>query len=179
MLWCSEIITGSLATHTRLRNLALTQFVSLSVQVMNARSILVPEVAPPAEGEAPTLWSLTWQHPIFRSLDPHFREDLFPPPKAAPSQPAPAVKQAGEAEKQPEEATAGPGAEAPGASGEKAAEASVAEDPKLPGGVVEGSHVEGSKESLDEGAKLEDVDVAEGYEKVEKEMVEPVKTNVT
>lgn len=146
---------------------------------MAARSILVPEAAPPAEGEAPTLWSLTWQHPIFRSLDPHFREDLFPPPKPQTHKAGTSVEQSGVQEKQPEDDKAVSRGQSDEASKERSAEASAAVATGVTHTGAEtnpSGEPETSKEVADEGANPEDVDVAEGYEKVEKDMVEPVKT---
>lgn len=133
---------------------------------MADRAILVPEAAPPGENEAPTLWSLTWQHPIFRFLDPHFQQDLFPPPKPAPAPPVT------EQEKPVEESPDAPSSDTAGASAEGAGGSPSA-------GTVdegrEGSSPAGSKDVADGGVKAEEVDVAEGYEKVEMEMVEPGK----
>jgi hypothetical protein len=155
------------------QNLSLQPHPALFLhQVMADRAILVPEAAPPAENEAPTLWSLTWQHPIFRFLDPHFQQDLFPPPKLAPAPPVTEQSSSGQ-EKPVEESPGAPSSDTAGASAEEAGGAPSAETPVDEG--REGSSPEASKDVADGGVKAEEVDVAEGYEKVEMEMAEPGK----
>jgi hypothetical protein len=154
------------------QNLSLQSHPALFLpQVMADRAILVPEAVPPAKNEAPTLWSLTWQHPIFRFLDPHFQQDLFPPPKPALAPPVTEESSSGQ-EKPVEESPDAPSSDTAGASDEGAGGSPSA-------GTVdegrEGSSPADSKDVADGGVKAEEVDVAEGYEKVEMEMVEPGK----